>query len=177
MSNTTIPLPVLAVVAFAATRFHVPSNPTPSTPPGDPRFDAHLEVVDRGDTGIVVTVLLVIRPVMSATGSSTVPRLFVASGLFVLLRQSGRWDHPAFRIPFRVGLIACAAGGLPGPRDSPLGVGCFLVYSAGLVTAKRRLRPARRGDYGADGGGAHGGHRHHRSRALAAREDRLAEVG
>ena len=56
MSNTTIPLPVLAVVAFAATRFPVPSNPTPSTPPGDPRFDAHLDVVDRGDAGIVVTV-------------------------------------------------------------------------------------------------------------------------
>jgi hypothetical protein len=80
-------------------------------------------------------VLLAIRPVMSATGGFAMHWLFAASGLFVLLGLCGRWDQPAFRIPFRVGLIACAAGGLPGPRDPPLGVGCFLVNSVGGVGA------------------------------------------
>ena len=75
------------------------------------------------------------------------PWLFVASGLFVLLGLCGRWDQPAFRIPFRVGLIACAAGDLLGPRNFHLGVGCFLAAHLAFVVGcwghgvqARRLR-------------------------------------
>lgn len=77
--------------------------------------------------GIVVLVLLAIQPVMSMSGGFTMQWLFVASGLFVLLGLCGRWNQPAFRIPFRLGLVACAAGDLLGPRNFQLGVGCFLA--------------------------------------------------
>ena len=78
-------------------------------------------------TGIVVLVLLAIQPVLATSGGFAMKWLFVASGLFVLLGLCGRWNQPAFRIPFRVGLVACAAGDLLGPRNFQLGVGCFLA--------------------------------------------------
>jgi len=77
--------------------------------------------------GIALAVLWGIGPVILKNGGFRSAGLFAASALFVLLGLCGRWDHPRFRIPFRLGLVACAAGDVLGPRNFHLGVACFLL--------------------------------------------------
>jgi uncharacterized membrane protein YhhN len=76
---------------------------------------------------ILLAVLGGIWPVLAASGGFAMHWLFAASGLFVLLGLCGRWNQPAFRIPFRLGLVACAAGDVLGPRNFHWGVACFLL--------------------------------------------------
>lgn len=78
-------------------------------------------------SAIGLAVLWGIWPVAMHTGGFRSEGLFTASALFVLMGLCGRWDHPGLRIPFRLGLVACAAGDVLGPRNFHLGVICFLL--------------------------------------------------
>ncbi len=76
---------------------------------------------------IALAVLWGIWPVLATGGGFRSAGLFAASALFVLLGLCGRWDHPGLRIPLRLGLVACAAGDVLGPRNFQVGVLCFLL--------------------------------------------------
>lgn len=76
---------------------------------------------------IAVAVMLALEPVIIRSGGFQMRWLLAGSALFVLLGATGRWDRPGCRIPFRLGLVACAMGDLLGPRNFQLGVVCFLA--------------------------------------------------
>ena len=76
---------------------------------------------------ILVSVILAIEPVLVRGTGFQMRWLYAGSALFVLLGASGRWDLAWYRIPFRLGLVACALGDLLGPRNFHLGVACFLA--------------------------------------------------
>lgn len=99
------------------------------------------------EMGIALAVLLAIWPVVTVQRGFSLDWLAVASGLFVALGLTGAGDTRWFRIPFRIGLVACAAGDVLGPRNFHLGVGCFLAGHLAFVIGclghgveSRRLR-------------------------------------